>query len=381
MPRLFASLFLLAFATSTFAQAPLEYPFKEGKHKQGELKFIEGVPVLTVQGKPAEIGEQIGVLVGKNSPNPTPVLLQFLKEIKMGGTYDLLKVLAMKFKLGIHPDHYAEMEAMAKTSGFDLEMIMLINSIYDLSSGMGCSTFIAEKERSATGSPLFARNFDWLPSKGLPQQSMVTVYRPEGKRAFAIVTLAPIGGAISGMNDAGLCCTINAIALAKSKDKAKFDWEGMPTLLLFRRVLEECKTIEEAKKLLEGAKRTTSASLTLCDEQGGAVFEITPKNIEVRKPDNGATCCTNHFLSEKLGVGKECKRLDTLTSLQKNSDVLNVEGMFAALESVNQGKYTIHSMVFEPKSRTLHLKIGDGTTSATKYTAAKLDLAKLFAGN
>jgi predicted choloylglycine hydrolase len=380
MPRTYASLLLLAFAVPAFAQTPLEYPFKEGKHGPADLKFIQGVPVLTVQGKPAEIGDQIGVLVGKNSPNPTPVLLNFLKEIKMGGTFDLLKVLAMKFKPGVSADHFAEMEAIAKTSGYELEMFMLINSIYDLSSGMGCSTFIAEKERSATGSPLFARNFDWLPSKGLPQQSMVTVYRPEGKRAFAIVTLAPIGGAISGMNDAGLCCTINAIALAKSKDKAKFDWEGTPTLLLFRRVLEECKTIDEAKKLLEGAKRTTSASLTLCDELGGAVFEITPKTIEVRKPDNGATCCTNHFLSEKLGVGKECKRLDTLTSLQKKSDVLNVEAMFAALDSVEQGKYTLHSMVFEPKSRTLHLKIGDGTTSATKYKAATLDLAKLFAG-
>jgi len=378
MPRLLASLFLLAFSIPAFAQKPLEYPFKAAKHGPAELQFIGGVPVLTVQGKPAEIGEQIGVLVGKNSPNPTPVLMQFLKDVKLGGTFDVLKIVSMKLKGGVSADHFAEMEAASKTSGFEIEMLMLINSIYDLSSGMGCSTFIAEKERSATGSPIFARNFDWLPSKGLPQQSMVIVYKPEGKHAFASVTLAPIAGIISGMNDAGLCCTINAIALAKSKDKAKFDWDGTPTLLLFRRVLEECKTIEEAKKLLEASKRTTSSCLTLCDETGGAVFEITPKSIVVRKPDNGATCCTNHFLSEALGVGKQCVRLDTLSALQKKNNPLNVGDLFAALESVNQGKFTFHSMVFEPKARKLHLKIGDGTTSATQYKPAEIDLGKLF---
>ena len=38
--------------------------FKEGKHGAGELKFVSGIPVLTVSGKPAEIGEQLGVLAG-----------------------------------------------------------------------------------------------------------------------------------------------------------------------------------------------------------------------------------------------------------------------------------------------------------------------------
>jgi len=377
MPRFVASLLLLAFALPAFAQTPA-HPFKEGTHGKGELKIVQGVPVLTVQGKPAEIGEQIGVLVGKNSPNPTPVLLQFLKEVKLGGTYDVLKVFSLKLKGGMPADHLAEMESLAKTGGYEFDMLMLINSLYDLSSGMGCSTFIAEPERSATKAPIFGRNFDWLPSKGLPQQSMVIVYKPEGKHAFASVTLAPIAGAISGMNDAGLCCTINAIALAKSKDKAKFDWDGTPTLLLFRRVLEECTTIDEAKKLIENSKRTTSACLTLCDVNGGAVFEITPKSVEVRKPDNGATCCTNHFLTEALGVGKECPRLDKLTALQKKTDAVTVDDVFAVLESVNQSKHTIHSMVFEPKSRTLHLKLGDGTTTATKNKAAVLDLGAMF---
>src|SRR5438552_8602483 len=42
------------------AEKPFRYP--EGKHGRGELKYVNGVPVLTVAGTPEEIGEQIGVL-------------------------------------------------------------------------------------------------------------------------------------------------------------------------------------------------------------------------------------------------------------------------------------------------------------------------------
>jgi len=55
-----------------------------------------------------------------------------------------------------------------------------------------------------TGGPLFGRNFDWLPTKGITEHTLVVVYKGEGKRAFAAVTVTPIEGVISGMNDAGL---------------------------------------------------------------------------------------------------------------------------------------------------------------------------------
>src|SRR4051812_40449094 len=124
MPHLLAAIFFFGITLPAFAQSPPQ-TFKEGKHGRGELKIVQGIPVLTVQGKPAEIGEQIGVLVGKNSPNPTPVLLQFLKEVKLGGTYEVLKVIAMKLKAGMPADHVTEMEAMAKAGGYEIDMLML----------------------------------------------------------------------------------------------------------------------------------------------------------------------------------------------------------------------------------------------------------------
>lgn len=354
--------------------------FKEGKHKGGELKFVDGVPVVTVSGSPAEIGEQLGELIGKNATDPNPVLDDFLEAVKLKGTLPVLKKLSGSLKGNFPADHLTEMDALAKQAGYELDVLLVSNTIYDLSSSMmGCSTLVVDKSRSASGTVLFGRLFDWVPSKGLPDRACVLVCKPKGKRAFASVTLAPITGVISGMNDAGLCVTLNEISLKSAKDKSKFDWEGVPTLLAFRRVLEECETVAEAEKLLRGMKRTTTACMTIADAKGGAVFEISPKSVEVRSPNNGVCTCTNCFVSDALcTTDKPCPRLVKLKEAEKGEEKLGVKEVFDHLDGVNQKKSTLQAMVFEPAERKLHLKLGDGKESATKSKAVTLELGKLL---
>src|SRR5262249_33421059 len=51
--------------------------YDEGKHGKGELKYINGLPILIVEGTPEEIGNQIGTLTKK----PLGRLLDFPKEL------------------------------------------------------------------------------------------------------------------------------------------------------------------------------------------------------------------------------------------------------------------------------------------------------------
>jgi isopenicillin-N N-acyltransferase like protein len=338
---------------------------------------VDGIPVVTVGGTPAEIGEQLGELVGKNASDPVPVLERFLADAKLKGVLPLLKGQAIKLKPNIPADHLAEMEALAKTAGYDLSTLLVSNCIYDFSSGMGCSTLTAEKDRSATGGVLFGRLFDWRPTKGLSERTAVVVVKPEKKHAFAMITITPITAVVSGMNDAGLCVTINEIALKSAKDKAEFNWEGVPTLHAFRRVLEECATVADAEKLLKGMKRTTAACMTIADEKGGAVFEITPKSVETRAASHGVCCCCNDFRTDALATkAKPCVRLEKLLKAEGTADKLSVADVFDRLDAVHQGKMTMQAMVFEPAKRTVHLKIADGSESATKLKAVKLELFK-----
>ncbi|HEY1191827.1 MAG TPA: C45 family peptidase [Gemmata sp.] len=375
MKRFAALVVLLAFAPFARAEEPKKFP--AAKHGGGELKYIDTVPVLVVKGKPAEMGEQFGKLAIANAPNIMKLHEQFLADSGQTATYRFIEAMSRKLKPNFPPHVAAELEAAAKTAGRSEGLLLFANTIADLTSGLGCSTIIVEKERSTTGGPLFARNFDWLPTKGITEHTLVVVYKGAGKRAFAAVTVAPIEGVISGMNDAGLCLTINEISLKKSRDKAKFNWEGTPLLLSFRRVLEECATVAEAEKLLRGMARTSSCCLTICDKSGGAVFEVTPDNLEVRKHENGVCCCTNHFRTDKLSVTTKCERYEKLAPLQKaDAPKLGVKEAFGELQKVDQGKYTLQSMVFEPAERVLHLAYGPG--SASKLPPVKLDLGKLF---
>jgi hypothetical protein len=352
-------------------------PFPEAKHGKGELRYVDGVPVLVVRGKPAEMGEQFGRLAIDNAPDLAGLHERFLKDSGQEKRYPLIKIMAETLKPNFPPHILTEVEAAAKESGRELSLLLFADTVADLSSGMGCSTVVVEKGRSTTDGTLFGRNFDWQPTKGITEHTLVVVYKGEGKRAFAAVTISPISGVISGMNDAGLSVTINEISIKQSKDKAAFNWKGTPLLLAFRRVLEECATVAEAEKLLRDMPRTTTCCLTLCDKTGGAVFEITPTNLEVRSPENGVCCCTNHFRTEKLCVDDKCWRYEKLAPLcARDAPKLGVADVFAKLGEVSQGKYTLQSMVFEPGERVLHLAYGDG--NAPKLRPHKLELGKLF---
>ncbi len=372
----FASLFiLLAFAPLARAQEPKTFP--AAKHGGGELKYVGKVPVLVVKGKPAEMGEQFGKLAVANAPDITGLHKQFLEDAGQTKFYPFLEGMAKKLRPNFPPHILTELEAAAKASGRDEGLLLFANTVADITSGMGCSTVIVEKDRSTTGGPIFGRNFDWMPTKGITEHTLVVVYKGEGKRAFAAVTVAPIAGVISGMNDAGLCVTINEISIKKSKDKPEFNWKGTPLLLTFRRVLEECGSVAEAEKFLRDNARTTTCCMTICDKSGGAVFELTPDKVAVRRHVNGVCCCTNHFRTDALSVTDKCARYDALAPLQnKDAPKLGVKEVFAELGKVEQGKHTLQCMVFEPADRVLHLAYGTGP--ATKIAPVKLELGKMF---
>jgi isopenicillin-N N-acyltransferase-like protein len=381
MNRLFGCVAAVVLLTPV-ARADEPGSFPPAKHGGGELRYAGKVPVLVVRGTPAEMGEQFGVLAVRNAPDLPGLHDRFLKDAGQEAAYPFILAMARKLKPAFPRHHLEELQAAARmadqTRPTDRkeDLLLFANTVADLSSGMGCSTVVVGKDRSKTGSPLFGRNFDWLPTRGITEHTLVVVYKGQGKRAFAAVTVSPIMGVISGMNDAGLSVTINEISLRKSKDKAGFNWQGVPMLFAFRRVMEECGTVAEAEKLLREMPRTTSCCLTVCDKDGGAVFEITPTNLEVRSPENGVCCCTNHFRTEKLCVGTKCWRYDVLAPLYTETDKLGVADVFDRLDDVHQGKATLQSMVFEPAARVLHLAYGEGP--ATRRDRHRLELGKLF---
>jgi isopenicillin-N N-acyltransferase-like protein len=370
--RVLMLLLPLAASLPACAAEPFRYP--EARSGKGELKTIAGTPVLLVQGKPEEIGEQLGVLALKPASGVLKFVDGFVKEQGWGKVYPWLLKTGGVMEPQFPRDHLRELEAAAKASGWPRDLLVFANTIPDLKKFGGCSVLIVEAGRSATGGPLFGRNLDWPPFGPLHELPLVVVCRPQGKLAFASVTYPGLLGVVSGMNEKGLA--IADLTVTDAKDgSATLDVTGVPFTLAFRRVLEECSTVAEAEKLLRSLRRTIRQNIALCDKKGGAVLEVTPKTVVLRRPVEGICACTNHFRTEELATVRECRRYEILERSRdrKEFDVAAVAGR---MDAVNQGERTLQTMVFEPSSLRLHLAMGKGP--ATRLPLRTLDLAGLL---
>jgi predicted choloylglycine hydrolase len=239
-----------------------------------------------------------------------------------------------------------------------------------------CSALVVSPARSETKDVLVGRNLDF-PSLGYIQEySLVTLYRSPGKHAFVSIGFPGLVGCLSGMNDAGLCLGVLEVHHVKDGEK-KFDATGTPFALCYRRLLEECSTVDEALQLLRSMKRTTLNNLAIGDPKRAVIFEITPQSVVVREPVDGLCSCTNHFCTKELKPAEQpdifwtLDRFDVLEKARKLPKV-GVEDMHKSLHAVSVRNHTLQTMVFEPAKLRMHLAIGACPASAKELTTMEL---------
>jgi hypothetical protein len=377
---LILSLFSL---TLTFpcASAAEVFCFPTGRNGHGELKYVNGLPVLVVAGTPEEMGTAVGLLALKPGVRTLDYPRDLLKTRAAEKTWDLFikggHGMFQRFPIA----YQQELEAMVKSAGVPRDPVIAGNTFFDLKKFLACSAILVESQRSATGGPLLGRNLDY-PSLGyIHQYSLVTVYRPTGKHAFVSIGFPGLVGCLSGMNDAGLAVAVLEVFDVKSGEPS-FNANGIPYALCYRQLLEECTTIAEAQKRLERLPRTATTNLVLADRSGIAVLEVTPKRVLRRNPEQGLCACTNHFCLAALkpeqpaNVDRSFERFATLAKVRSWRDRLRPEGLRKHLDAVNLGDLTLQTMVFDPAALQLHLSIGNPPASAGILHT--IDLAPLF---
>ncbi len=372
------SLFCLAILClgSFIASAAEPFRFPEGHYGKGELRYINGLPVLTAVGSPEEIGGQIGALAVKPS---LPLVAHFNDFLKKKGLDKISPVIfaASEALYQRFPSRYRrELEAMVKTSGADRNLIVLGNTAFDLEQLLlGCSGLIVGPSRSSSGETLYGRNCDFPFTDMIEQYSLVIVYRPAGRKAFAMVTFPGVLASNCGMNEDGL--TLGANTARKSADgAATFNPAGIPYSVAAREVMETCGSVADFDRWIRGNPRTGQGLLLACDQKQQGVYELTTTHVGVRKPEDGLVYCTNHYRLAPMALpDPKCRRYETLAT-SRNLKQLGVADVTRLLHAVNQGSHTIQTMVFEPAKLVLHLSIGHGPTSARPLR--RLDLKPLL---
>lgn len=364
---------VLAMAVGLAAQAGETRRFREKKTACGELRYLGDVPVLLLNETFEGMDAETGALLAEPLLKLEALCKQIRKQRGLEPAWPLLKMAARGMLARMPPEYRREAKAFAAATKIDEDILIAANTMGELPQLRGCSSFVAQGDRSGAEGPLVGHNWD---EALFEQYGLVTVLRPKGKHAFVSVGLAGFLGVGSGMNDAGL--VVSAHSVRRSKDKApEFDFAGMPIHFCYRRLLEECRTLEEAEKLFRTMKPSAYNNLVVCDRKGAAVFEFTPKNTVVRRPTGGVLACTNHFRSPELSVGEDCRRYDVLEKLMNRprytrSDVKQL------LHAVNRGRNTVQTKIFEPAALRVRVAMGKGPVTQKRLTV--LELGPLFSG-
>ena len=364
---------ILATPLALCAEEAFRYP--EKKSGGGELKYIDGIPVLSLEGTPEEMGRQRGELMAQ----PAGPLLEYPKKLlqryRLEAAWPMVTKSARQMLPRLPEDHRKELEAALAGRGVDADTLLVANTLLELRRIGGCSALIVTPEHTTVDGPLFGRNFDFDGLDILHKYSLVVVQRPKGKRAFAAIGFPGIVGVFSGMNDAGLAvATLDVYSTADGA--TRFDPTGTPLAFTFRRILEECATMAEAEKLLRESKRTTYMNLAVCDKEGGVVFELTPKSVVARRGDKCHVACTNHFRAKGLATSTNCRRYDILARCEELPQI-GLADMRRLLDAVNQDAFTIQTMVFEPRAGKVHLSIG-GPPPTSAHELVPLDVRGLL---
>ena len=321
-------------------------------------------------------GEQIGAQHGKRlAPQIELLHEKYLKVYLGSGAHRYLALgAAQLFESYFPSEDREEVAALAQQTRMSESEAVLAQCFLDLSPMTACSTITLPASAAPDHVARFGRNLDFPSLHIADQYSTVFVYHPRGRYAFASIGWPGMIGVLSGMNEHGL-------SLANMEITRRPRLPGaMPYTLLYRTILEKCRTVSEAIALLQTTPRQTGNNLMLMDSAGDrAVIEIQPDSISVRRAaDDRPLISTNHQRGADCDTAGRCWRYDALHWIGNSEfgriDLKEVESMLAR---VSPGANTLQSMVFEPASRTIYLSTGQAAASGTFY---RLDLKRYFAG-
>jgi len=355
--------------------APLGIAYAIDLTFAGRTAVLPSVPVVELRGDPAGLGKSQGSQLGDD--------IRTLLHDYMTRAFDLGQEagrrkykqaleIAAGFEPYIRPEHRAEISALAASIGLDPAEVMLGQCFPDLNPDSACSTVALPASASADGIARFGRNLDYTTFGVLERHSLLLVFHPTGRYAFASVSAPGLVGVLSGMNEHGLCVA------AMEVHRPFRSPDAMPFMLLYRTLLENCRTVAEAIALLEKTPRQSANNLMLMDASGDrAVAEITPSKVTTRRASNmAALVSTNHQRGGDLDSPERCERFDFLHDASRRQfgrlSEVSVEEMLAGAA---QGDMTFQSMVLEPVNRILYLAVGAGAPS---HGFKRIDLKPYF---
>ena len=232
---------------------------------------LNNIRVLEMQGTPYEMGFQHGRLLKED-------VQANLERIYSRAGYFLDPVMLDDVYAAMEPyipvEDKMEMLGLAHGADMPIRVIQRLHAIPEISEykhkrqfdtdeallATSCSNVAAFGAATVDGEIYAMRILDWIRELGTQNYATVLIYKPDQGNSYASFGYAGFTGCITGMNDKHL--TFGEMGYG---DRPEETLEGIPFVFLFKKMMREADTLEQAIAIARNAKRTCSYAYIFSD--------------------------------------------------------------------------------------------------------------------
>lgn len=278
------------------------------------------------------------------------------------------------FYVQYYPEIVEEIKGAAKGQGIDYQdLSTVLYSMYCIMPDQKCSCFIMKSEDSY----LLCRNSDFLTA--IEKLYMNVIYKLDDVYGFNGNTTAFVEME-DGMNEFGLAVGFTSIYPKNIKP-------GINAGMLVRYLLEKCKTVPEAIRVLRELPIASAQTLTLLDSLGNSVVVECDCDDIVIIEQVDKLVAVNAFYSDELKHKRNLgiddwyatDRYETiLNSLNKDKysfdyarDILSGKYGFTCQYDRKTGKDTVWSVIYDTKNKKIYRCEGNPSRKQFKLDERK----------
>lgn len=356
----------------------------EVKHfGKGYITYREGIPFIYLKGDSYEIGLQYGVLLKEemksfyahlNDFEETMMTnlckqLPWYKEILIKISFPfVMRNKLNAFKRRIPDDFLPQLKGMSEGSGIAMNDILKVAFGPDFIS---CSSFI----KNVNGRIIHGRNADHGIEQFFAKYPLIAHYHKDGKYSYIDIGIIGTPFAVTGINEHGLTLSWNQATFKPFK--------GQGTMLLFNRILEECRNLNDVDKISKNVDRFVTMIGSL-EERTGAAYDVVDQKAVRTDLKGGYLFATNRCVSpamrkeynsifdmdwfnsareytfEKTLSGTETFSIDDAIRLLSNTDFYHYSGKVPPYKGGNiNNNQTGSSAVLDPEKSTVYFAYGN----------------------
>ncbi len=362
----------LKFATEQWESDPNIF-FTTLKCSGGMLhKLAGGMQALLLRGTPEEMGTAHGTLL-KNA-----IRGMYDRILVAAGGYLYLKddwffdrIAEAGRRTSPHvPERFLrELDGIAAGAGLTKEQLREINFFPEL---FHCSGVAVRGKASEFGEVIHARVLDYMRDLGLQEFALLTVWQPEGYLPWISFGYAGFAGTVTAMNAAGL-------AIGEMGGAGEGDWDGIPMNFLMRRIMEECRTVEEALGLMEKLPLTCEYYYVLSDREGNlaAVAAKAGEKPVILRPGETHPMLPDAYEDVVyVSAGERAKHLSA--RIRENYGKIDPRTMMEMIRRPVAMKSNLHNAIFLPRTLTLYVSNAGRKTPACDEPYQHVDFGELL---